>query len=299
MIDFIALQLFCDLVESRSFSRTAERHFVSQSAVSQRMRTLEREMGQSLLERGKGKARISTTPAGQLLYERGKQLLEDAEETEAAVRGLSDAVVGTVRVATVYSVGLHALPGRLKPFLRERPQVNVHLEYSQTGKIYADTLSGSVDVGIVALPTPRLGIEIVPFSAERMAVICSPEHRFAEKSEIALVELQDEPFIAFEDSIPTRKLIDQKLEERGVQVRTVMSFDNIETIKNLVEIGAGVAIVPEETARKEVMDNTLAVIPLTAGDSFVREAGLLLRERGTRRAAVRAFVEAVRDRSSG
>ena len=297
MLDLTAIQLYCDLVETRSFSRTAERFFVSQSAVSQRIRVLERELEQSLLERSKGKSRVSPTPAGQLLYEQGKRLLQDASELEAQVRGLSEVIAGEVRVATVYSVGLHALPGRLKPFLRANRQVNVHLEYSQTGKVYQDVLSGAVDVGIVACPTPKTGIEIIPFGEERMAVVCPPEHPFAELPEIALCELENQPFLAFADSIPTRRLIDQKLLERGISVRIVMAFDNIETIKNLVEIGSGVSIVPEETVRKEVNEGTLVVIPLTLEDSFLRPAGLLIRETGTRRAAVRAFLDAMRGRA--
>ena len=294
MLDLTAIQLFCDLVETRSFSRTAERFFVSQSAVSQRIRVLEKELEQSLLERSKGKSRVVTTPAGQLLYEQGKRLLQDAAELEAQVRGLSEVIAGEVRVATVYSVGLHALPGRLKPFLRENPQVNVHLEYSQTGKVYQDVLSGSVDVGIVACPAPRTGIEIIPFGEERMAVICPPEHPFARRKSLALTDLEDEPFLAFADSIPTRKLIDQRLAEHGVSVRIVMAFDNIETIKNLVEIGSGVAIVPEGTAHKEVNEGSLVVVPLNEKDVFLRPAGVVVRERGTRRAAVRAFIEAIR-----
>jgi len=170
----------------------------------------------------------------------------------------------------------------------------VHLEYSQTGKVYQDVLSGGVDVGIVACPAPRTGIEIIPFGEERMAVICPPEHPFAQRKSLALTDLEDEPFLAFADSIPTRKLIDQRLAEHGVSVRIVMAFDNIETIKNLVEIGSGVAIVPEETAHKEVNEGSLVVVPLNEKDVFLRPAGVVVRERGTRRAAVRAFIEAIR-----
>src|SRR5581483_8554459 len=101
-----------DLVETRSFSRAAERNFVSQSAVSQRLRTLEREYGQLLIERGRGKGLIAPTEAGQILYAGAKSLLGEAAALEARLRGLSEEVAGTVRVATVYSVGLHALPGR-------------------------------------------------------------------------------------------------------------------------------------------------------------------------------------------
>ena len=293
-LEFNSLRLFCDLVETASFSRTAERHFVSQSAVSQKLRALERSVGQALLERGRGKTRVTATHAGSVLYQGAVPLLRAAEELEDSIKGMSDEIAGTVSVATVYSVGLHALPGRLKPFLALYPGVNVHLEYSQTTKIYQDVLSGAVDVGIVACPTARAGIEVIPFGEEAMSLICAPEHPFAKRSEIALTDLEGLPFIAFADDIPTRRLIDERLRRAGVKVRLVNAFDNIETIKNLVEIGSGVALVPEDTARQEVRAGDLAMVSLSSAWAFQRPAGLLIKRAASHRAAVREFIRSVR-----
>ena len=293
-MDTITLQLFCDLVETESFTQAAERNFVSQSAVSQRLRALEQEFGQTLLERGKGRGRIAPTEAGRILYEGAKPLLNEWGELEARLRGLSEEVAGTVRVATVYSVGLHALPGRLKPFLARHPQVNVHLEYSQTDKVYRDVQSGAVDVGIVACPSERSGIEILPFDEQEIAFICAPEHPLATASAVALAQLDGLPFIAFADDIPTRRLIDARLRDSSTRVRVVMAVDNIETIKNLVEIGSGVALVPIDTVRQEVREGILAVVPLAAAERFRRPSGMLVKRSGARRAAVRAFLAEMR-----
>ncbi len=288
------LKLFCDLVETESFTQAAERNFVSQSAVSQRLRALEQEFGQILLERGKGRGRIAPTEAGRILYEGAKPLLNEFGELEARLRGLSDEVAGTVRVATVYSVGLHALPGRLKPFLARHPQVNVHLEYSQTDKVYRDVQSGAVDVGIVACPSERSGIEVLPFDEQEIALICAPEHPLARAATAALSQLQNLPFIAFADDIPTRRLIDARLHENSIRVRVVMAVDNIETIKNLVEIGSGVALVPIDTVRQEVKEGILAVVRLNPAERFRRPSGMLVKRTGTRRAVVRAFLAEMR-----
>ncbi|MCS6777331.1 MAG: LysR family transcriptional regulator [Chloroherpetonaceae bacterium] len=288
-----ALKLFCDVVETRSFSEAAERNYISQSAASQRLRALERALGQTLLERERGRSGVRPTEAGQILYEGGKHLLYEIAELEARLYGLSDEVAGTLRVATVYSVGLHALPGHLKPFLAAYPRVNVHLEYSQTGKIYQDVLSGAVDVGIVAVPKERAGITVIPFEDEAMVLICAPEHPLARCREIQLAQLEGQAFIGFSGDIPTSGLIEEHLRRAGVRVRTVMTFDNIETIKNLVEIGSGVALVPEGTATKEAREGTLVIVPLAPGDSFRRPTGILIRKAGARRAVVRAFVAAL------
>jgi DNA-binding transcriptional LysR family regulator len=298
-VETTTLKLFCDLVETESFTQAAERNFVSQSAVSQRLRTLEKEYGQALLERRKGRGRIAPTEAGRILYEGAKLLLNEFGELEARLRGLSDAVAGTVRVATVYSVGLHALPGRLKPFLARHPQVNVHLEYSQTDKVYRDVQSGAVDVGIVACPSERHGIEVLPFDEQEIALICAPEHPLAQASDLKLAQLENLPFIAFADDIPTRRLIDGRLRESNTHVRVVMAVDNIETIKNLVEIGSGVALVPVDTVRQEVREGILSIVRLRASESFRRPSGMLVKRSGTRRAVVRAFLAEIQGGNSG
>ena len=293
-LDFITLRLFCDVVETESFSRAAERNFISQSAVSQRIRSLETHLGQSLLERRKGQTKIIPTDAGQILYEGANLILREIVDLETRLNGLSEEIAGTVRVATVYSVGLHALPGKLKPFLAAYPQVNVHLEYSQTLKIYQDVLCGAIDVGIVACPAPKNGVQIAPFGEESIALICAPEHPLASRKEASLSDLEDLPFIGFTADIPTRRLIDDRLQAAGVKVRIVHAFDNIETIKNLVEIGSGVSLLPEDTVRVEVREGELAMVALSATSAFKRPVGLLLKQSGALRPAVKAFCEAMK-----
>ncbi len=294
MINLDALQIFCDLVDTGSFSRTADKNFVSQSAVSQRLRALERDYGQTLLDRGQGRGLVRPTEAGQTLYTQGQQLLRDAIALDTLLRGLSDDIAGTVRVATVYSVGLHALPPRLKPFLAAHPRVNVHLEYRRTDSVYQDVMAGAADIGIVACPALRRGIDVIPFGSEDMTLICAPEHPFARLECVGLAELDGAPFIAFDQDIPTRRLVDNHLRAAGAQVRVVTSYDNIETIKNLVEIGSGVSLVPADTVQQEVRAGALACVLLAPADAFRRPTGLLLKKSGARRAAVLAFVAAMR-----
>ncbi len=293
MLNLDSLQIFADLVDTGSFSRAAEKNFVSQSAVSQRLRALERDLGQTLVDRGQGRGRVEPTQAGALLLAGARPLLQGAAALDAQVRQASDAVAGPVRVATVYSVGLHALPPRLKPFLAAHPRVNVQLQYAQTGQVYLDVEAGGVDVGIVACPSARRGLDVVPFADEEMVLVCAPEHPLAGLGEASLRGLDGAAFIGFADDIPTRRLIDESLRAAGARVRMVTTFDNIETIKNLVEIGSGVSILPADTVGQEVRAGTLAAVPFAPPDAFTRPTGLLLKRAKTRRAAVRAFVEAM------
>ncbi len=298
MEDTASLRIFCSLVEAGSFTLAAEREFISQSAVSQRLRALERAYGQVLIDRGRGRGRVSATPAGKALYAGAKSLLAQMASLEAQLRSMAEEIAGTIRVATVYSVGLHSLPGRLKPFLAANPRVNVHLEYSQTIKVYHDVGSGTVDIGIVACPAKHSGIDIVPFGADEMVLICPPEHPLANRQDVRLAETDGLPFIAFAADIPTRKLTDKRLRDSGARPKVVMEFDNIETIKNLVEIGSGVALVPENSVHREVREGALAIARLHPRDAFQRPCGLLLRSAQSRRPAVEAFVEAVREQTT-
>jgi DNA-binding transcriptional LysR family regulator len=276
-MDLESLRIFVDLASTRSFSKTAERNFLSQSAVSQRIRSLEGEFGQILVERGKGRPGAQFTEPGLRLLDGAREIIGRADALKREIAEMGGAVGGTLRVATIYSIGLHALTPRITSFLAQYPQVNLHLEYLRTDRIYDAVTGGAIDCGIVALPRERPQIEIVPLESERMVVILAPGHPLGEKEAIAVTDLNGLPFIAFDPDIPTRHLIDDVLRANGATVSVVHAFDNIETIKRVVEIGLGVAIVPEPTVDREVRDGTLLARPI-AGESLTRATGILLRK---------------------
>jgi DNA-binding transcriptional LysR family regulator len=290
-MDLESLRLFVDLDETKSFSKTAERHFVSQSAVSQRIRGLETEFGHTLVERGKGRPGATFTEAGARLLAGARDLIARMDALKRELAELNDGVAGSLRVATVYSIGLHVLPPGLSTFYAAYPLVNVRVEYLRTDRIYDALLAGAIDLGIVACPRATPQIEVVPLAGELMVVIAPPNHPLAELAAVAPEALRGLPFIAFDPDIPTRKIIDERLRAAGVVVNVVQAFDNIETIKRVVEIGLGVAVVPEPTVRREVRDGTLVARPLGDGETFTRPTGILLRKGRAKSNALLRFVE--------
>ena len=288
-MDLDTFALFVDLAATRSFSKTAERNFLSQSAVSQRIRALEAEFGHVLVERGKGRPGAQFTEAGERLLEGAREILARADAIKREMAELSGAVGGTLRVATVYSIGLHALTPALSHFLGEFPQVNLHLEYLRTDRIYDALTSGTIDCGIVACPRERPQIEVVPLPDENMVVILPVKHPLAGLPTLRPTALDGLAFIAFDPDIPTRRLTDDYLKAHNVAVEVMQAFDNIETIKRVVEIGLGVAIVPEPTVAREVRDQTLVARPLE-GVAFTRPTGVLLRKGRTRSRALARFL---------
>jgi DNA-binding transcriptional LysR family regulator len=287
-----ALKTFCDLVETGSFTRAGELNRVSQSAVSQQVRGLERRFDRRLVERS-GPAGVEPTDAGRLLYQESKVILARFRSLEERLRTPSGRMTGTVHVATVYSLGLHALPPYVKQFLREHPQVAIQVEYSRTDRVYSACASGTIDLGIVAFPRRRPRLDVILLRNEALVVVVSPEHRLARRRAIPVSALDGESFVAFDRAVPTRRAVDRILRDHGASVRIATEFDNIETIKRSVEAGLGVSIVPEDTVKNEVRAGTLVSLSFADGP-FTRPVGIIHRKGREISAPARAFVELLR-----
>ena len=285
------LKVFCDVVETRSFSTAASQNFVTQSAVSQQIRTLEERYGRRLLERTRGNVQL--TPAGEILYQASKEIVQRHRDMEAELQGLSRTIAGTVRVATVHSIGLYELSAQLKRYLKAHPQVHLHLEYSRATKIYDDALKGNIDLGVVAYPARRPGIAIIPFREDRLVLVCAPSHPLARHRHVSIRKLDGEPMVGYERDIPTRKETDRLLRRHGVDVRYVMELDNVETIKRVVEIGSGLAILPEPAVRPEVKGRTLVAVQLS-DDVFLRPLGIIHRQGKHFSPAAERFIDFLR-----
>ncbi len=203
-------------------------------------------------------------------------------------------VSGTIRLSTVYSIGLHELPPYLKKFLREFPSVNVHVEYRRSNQVYDEVSEGTSDLGLVAFPVQKKTLKVEPFRKDRLVLICVPTHELAKEGEISVDKLKKEKFIGFEPDIPTRKAVDKIFREAGLEVNPVMEFDNIETVKRAVEIGAGVSIVPSATVEQEVRDGTLVTVEFK-GRCYYRPLGIIYKAGRVLSPAMKRFLKTLKD----
>ncbi len=287
-----SFKVFCDLAETESFTKAAQINGVTQSAVSQQVSSLEKQFKTLLIERSKKKFRL--TREGELLYEYGKQVIHTYESLISRLQEVKDIVSGTIRVATIYSIGLHDLPPYLKKFLKGFPTVTVHVEYQRANQVYEDVVGNVVDLGLVAYPNKDSRLEVIPLREETLVLICHPKHPLAKEKNLRLSHLEGQKFIAFESDIPTRKAIDKILRDSGVAVKTTMEFDNIETVKRAVEIEAGVSIVPESTVVQEVSKQTL--VALKFADALpTRPLAIIAKKTKVLSPAMRQFIQLLKE----
>jgi len=285
------LKMFCDLSDLRSFSRTAEKYLLSQSAVSQQLAQLELTHKCQLINRKKRP--IELTKAGQLLYQASKDILDRYEQLKTELNALGKSSSSRVNVAAIFSIGMHTLPDYVKKFMVSYPDVNVHIEYFSASRIYELILSGNVDIGLVAVPKRDKRLDVYDFEDEPLVLVCSPKHPFSHEQQVDIHRLQFEKFIAFEKNVPTRAWIDSILERYNVAVRQVMEFDNIETIKRAVEINSGISILPQTAILQELSSGTIKAIPFS-NEKFVRTTGIILRKGKIIGQAGRYFIELLR-----
>ena len=287
------LKIFCDLAELQSFSKTAERHLLSQSAISQQLAQLELVHKCQLIDRKKRP--IELTKEGELLYKAAKDILDRYEQPKSELNTLKSSAASRINVAAIYSIGMHTLPDYVKKFMVNYPKVNVHIEYFSGRKIYELVLSGDIDIGLVAVPKRDKRLEVYDFEAEPLVLACSPKHPLAKDSQVDVHQLQFERFIAFEKGAPTQEWIDTILQRYNTVVRPVMEFDNVETIKRAVEINSGVSILPQTAILQEVAGGTIKAITFS-NENFIRPTGIIVRRGKVFGRAGRYFIELLRKR---
>ena len=285
-----SMRILCDLVELQNFSRTAELHGISQSAVSQQLAQIEMTHKVQLINRKKRP--LELTNAGQIFYRACKDILERYDQLHNELAALSKTGC-RINLASIFSIGMHTLQPYVKKFMSIYPDVNLSIEYLDAKDIYMRLLKGSIDIGVVAVPKRDRNINVYNFENEPLAMVCSPEHPFSLSDEIDIHHLQGERFIAFAENVPTRQCIDSILKQFGVSVHIVMEFDNIETIKRAIEINSGISILPKTSIMAELNSGALQSVAFT-NDHFYRSTGIVVRKDRQLNKAAQYLVELLR-----
>jgi len=289
-----SLKVFCDVVGWRSFSRAADENGISQSGASQLVHHLEEYLGVRLIDRSKRP--FVLTPEGQAYYDGCQKLVRRLYSLEEEVRSLHQEVAGRVTVASIYSVGLSHMSRFVQDFLRQHPKANVHLQYQHPERVYELVRNDRADVGLVSYALETRSIQVTPWRDEPMVFVCAPSNPYAERASLAITDLEGTPFVGFDERLRIRAELDKALATRGVEVRVVMEFDNIETLKRAVEIDAGVTLLPLPTVTAEVEAGTLIARSLSDVELY-RPLSIIQRRGAELGRTARRFIELLRQAS--
>ncbi len=286
-MNFETARIFCDLSELRNFTRTADKHGVSQSAVSQQIAHLEITHKCQLINRNKRP--LELTQSGEAFYQACKDILDRYNRLTSELSNLSQQT-SRINMAAIFSIGMHTLQPYVKKFMAKYPTVSLRIEYCSASDIYERVLKGDIDIGVVAVAKKIRSIEVYPFENEPLMIVCSPSNPLASDGPVDIHRLSSSEFIAFDKGVPTRTLIDGILNQYEVTPRITLEFDNIETIKRAVEISTGVSILPETTIRAEVANGTLKAMSFS-NEQFFRPTSIVVRKNKSLSQAGRYLIE--------
>ncbi|MBI5239369.1 MAG: LysR family transcriptional regulator [Elusimicrobia bacterium] len=284
------LKIYRDLVDTGSFSKAAELNFLTQPAVSHQIKNLEVSLGRILLSRSN--RGLTLTPAGLVFYRTAKRILETYAETLAQLQTVSGGLSSTVRISTIYSLGTYVLQGHIQRFIRRNPDVKFSVSYQKAGRIYDDIIRNRADLGVLAYPARRRGVEIVPLYDDELVLACHPEHELAQEPRLELARLDGKDFIAFDEAAPTRAALDKVLRAHNVRVSVKLELDNIETIKSAIQAGTGVSIVPEAAVRNEIVTGKIHAARFS-GLRLLRPVAAVVRKGGPPSPAARSFLDSL------
>ena len=289
-----SFKVFCDLCDTGSFSRAAEASGITQSAVSQQIRAVERNFGVPLVDRSSNA--FTLTPEGLVYLDACRDILARFDSLGTRFRIARGALDGKLRLASVISIALHNLPPVMKQFRKTHPGVEVTVDYRKAEEIYTAVEDGRADLGLVAYPKARPGLRAITCWQERLVVALPPGHPLSGKRPITLSQLQGQRFIGLAPDIPTRQHLDKVLRKEGLKISYIVELDNFETVKAAVVAEQAIAIVPESSIYQEVRQGALLMRPIS-GDRMWRPTGAITQRPLPEKAALLEFLSLLTPRA--
>lgn len=294
------LQAFLAVADQDSFSEAASQLHLTQPAVSKRIAALEQQLGSRLFDRlGR---RITLTEAGRALLPRARQILLEVDDTRRLISDLSGKVGGTLALATSHHIGLHRLPPILREFSRAYPQVSLTLDFLDSEKAYEQVVQGRYDVAIITLapeseatansgmPAIKVDERIQAHSLwpDSLRFVAAPDHALARGDQLSLQSLSPYPAILPDFNTYTTRLIKGMFDSRGVDLAITMATNHLDTIKMMVSIGLGWAVLPDT-----LIDQQLQVLDIE-GLHVTRKLGCIYHRERRQSNAASAFVALLR-----
>lgn len=298
--DLRQLEVFCRILELQSFSRAAEAVNLSPASVSERMATLEQQVGARLLDRGGGPVRA--TAAGELLYRHAQKLLRLKRRACEELDDLLGLRRGELLLGGSTIPGDYLLPRIVARFRKDHPGVVVHLTIADSARITSLVSEGAVELGVVGARATASDLAVVPLWHDELLLCMRRDHRWAGRPRISLAEVAAEPFIAREPGSGTRRLLEERLAE--VQGPSLGTFNLAAELGSSTAIlhgllsGLGVAVISRRAVEESALAGTLTMAAID-GITLTRSFYLIYNKRRTRSPAARAMEDILRADGQG
>ncbi len=257
------LEVFCKVVELKSFTRAAEAVLLSQPTVSEHIRNLEQEINQKLLDRlGQ---EVVPTSAGNLLYGYACKILQIHREAVEAIEKYSGRLIGKIAIGCGTIPGTYILPELINQFRQAHPAIKTTLRINSSRIIAEQVLTGELSLGVVGAKWNESGLQWKKIFDDELVLAVHPDHPWTHKKNIRLEDIFPEPFILREQDSGTRRVIAQFLKAKGFKetdLQEIAEIGSTAAIKESIKLGLGISIL----SRRAIMDNirfgTIATIPV-------------------------------------
>jgi DNA-binding transcriptional LysR family regulator len=259
-MDLLQLEHFLAIVEERTFTRAAERVSRTQPAVSQSVRKLEDEIGAPLFARDMHE--VTLTEAGRVLAGYAQRMVHLRNEAMRQVSELKTMKAGTLTLAAHESAGVYLLPTPLRAYLQQYPDIKVGIRRHPLAEIPRLVMDREVDLGFVKDAPSFHELHAVDVHTDELMLVAAPEHALATRADVSVTDLADEPFILHHGCVDTADMVLRLFACHATRCRIVAELWSFENVKNFVQEGVGIAIVPGITVKQELRDGTLVRVPL-------------------------------------
>ena len=285
------LRYLVALADQRHFGRAAARCFVSQPTLSAQLKKLETSLGVQLIERVPNN--VCLTPVGEEIVARARRIIEASEEVVALAAGKRDPLAGRLSVALLPTIGPYLLPRVLPAIRKSLPRLELRLYEHQTAPLLEKLHAGELDVGILALPVERGGLEVRELYREPFLVALPQHHPLASHETLRVADLRGEQLLLLEEGHCLREQALEVCGRVGASEPQDFRATSLETLRQMVAAGAGVTLLPELAGRGVYRNARGVALRPFARPSPARQIGALWRKSTARRAAIEALTRLI------
>lgn len=292
-MDLAQLEAFLHVAREKSFSRAAHKLFRTQPAVSIAIKRLEEELGETLFDRSAQGGEL--TDAGRALLSYAQRMLNLREEALEAVADYRRMLGGTLTIGANESTSLYLLPPLLLRYREAFPQIRINVQRHLSERIPMEVLERNLDFGFLSFEPVQAGLEFMVVHRDELVLVVPPDHPFASREEVPLRDLGRETFVAHNARTPARTHIFELFAKHRTPLNIAIELATLETIKDFVRLGAGLAILPRLSVRDALDAGTLVEVPVK-GLAIEKVLRMVYRKEENLSHAARAFLALVRER---